>query len=70
MDRHSAVRHRRHHLTQALGPYIAHGEHAGNIGLSGLSGQNIAAGIQLQLSRTSSVVSVLPTLMNRPSQSR
>ena len=46
VDCHRAVRHGGDHLTERLCPHIAHGVNAGNAGLRGLSGHDIAALVQ------------------------
>ena len=46
---HRAVRHGGDHLTEGLRPHVAHGVNAGNTGFRGLSGHDIAAAVQLQL---------------------
>ena len=46
VDCHRAIRHGGDHLTEGLCPHIAHGVNAGNAGLRGLSGHDIAALVQ------------------------
>ena len=49
VDCHRAVRHGGDHLTEGLRPHVAHGVNAGNTGFRGLSGHDIAAAVQRQL---------------------
>lgn len=71
MDGNGAVRHGGHHLPEGFGSDIAYGIDAGEIGLRGFTGDDIAGVIQIQVGPLpGSVAGFRPMLTNTPSQLR
>ena len=70
MDGGGSVGNGGHHLAEGLGPHIADGVDAGNAGLCGFSGSDIARLIQLQMALKQAGGGLRPTLTKMPSQGR